>query len=270
MEGGFYCATFALEEDHLKVLTGGPWMIYGAYLTVQPWSLEFDAKTGIVSKVVAWIRIPGLSIRYYHKSTLRVIGTLLGEEVKIDYMTEMRGRGKYTRVAVIIDLLKPLIPSIKVDGTPYFIEYEGLPHIFFACGKHGHSKERCGDKEQQSEKQKPSGQGSQSTPPSSTTLGPLPREDLAAGDASLEKGSPYGSWMLVKYPKKGNKQYKGKQANSGGLNIMGGSRYNVLYDCEDSPPSSMPADKPDDVGIAEPNDQTKIVPATNQGKKGNF
>ncbi|KAI9100790.1 hypothetical protein K1719_024152 [Acacia pycnantha] len=55
MEGGFYCATFALEEDYMKVLTGGPWMIYGAYLTVQPWSLEFDAKTGAISKVVAWI-----------------------------------------------------------------------------------------------------------------------------------------------------------------------------------------------------------------------
>ncbi|KAI9090112.1 hypothetical protein K1719_028808 [Acacia pycnantha] len=132
MEGGFYCATFALEEDYLKVLTRGPWMIYGAYLTVQPWSLEFDAKTGVISKVVAWIRIPGLSIRYYHKSTLRAIGALLGEVVKIDYMTKSRGRGKYARVAVIIDLLKPLIPSIKVDGTSYLIEYEGLPHICFA------------------------------------------------------------------------------------------------------------------------------------------
>ncbi|KAI9111349.1 hypothetical protein K1719_017039 [Acacia pycnantha] len=88
MEGSFYCATFDLEEDYMKVLTGGPWMIYGAYLTVQPWSLNFDSKTAIVSKVVAWIRILGLSIRYYHKSTLRAIGTLLGDVVKIDYMTE--------------------------------------------------------------------------------------------------------------------------------------------------------------------------------------
>ncbi|KAK4253949.1 hypothetical protein QN277_009391 [Acacia crassicarpa] len=50
MEHSFYCATFALEEDYLKVLTGGPWVIYGAYLTVQPWSLEFDAKIGVIRK----------------------------------------------------------------------------------------------------------------------------------------------------------------------------------------------------------------------------
>ncbi|KAI9127456.1 hypothetical protein K1719_002015 [Acacia pycnantha] len=43
MEGGFYFATFDREEDYLKALTGGPWMIFGAYLTIQPWSLDFDS-----------------------------------------------------------------------------------------------------------------------------------------------------------------------------------------------------------------------------------
>ncbi|KAI9124904.1 hypothetical protein K1719_004231 [Acacia pycnantha] len=143
MERSFYFATFDLEEDYMKVLTGGPWMIYGAYLTVQPWSLEFDAKTSSISKVVAWVRIPGLSFRYYHKSTLRAIGSLLGDVVKIDYMTESRGRGKYARIAVLIGLLNPLIPRIKVDGKFYGIEYEGLPHICFTCGKYGHSRDRC-------------------------------------------------------------------------------------------------------------------------------
>ncbi|KAI9117977.1 hypothetical protein K1719_011119 [Acacia pycnantha] len=143
MERSFYFATFDLEEDYMKVLTGGPWMIYGAYLTVQPWSLEFDAKTSSISKVVAWVRIPGLSFRYYHKSTLRAIGSLLGDVVKIDYMTESRGRGKYARIVVLIGLLNPLIPRIKVDGKFYGIEYEGLPHICFTCGKYGHSRDRC-------------------------------------------------------------------------------------------------------------------------------
>ncbi|KAI9101390.1 hypothetical protein K1719_023872 [Acacia pycnantha] len=170
MEGGFYCTTFTLEEDYMKVLTGGPWMVYGSYLTVQSWSLEFDAKTGTVSKVVAWIRIPGLSIKYYHKSTLRAIGALLGNVVKIDYMTEVRGRGKYARIAVLIDLLKPLIPCIKVDGASYHIEYEGLPHICFACGKYGHSKERCGIQSQMSEGVCPLGRMAQSQRPPRSTM----------------------------------------------------------------------------------------------------
>ncbi|KAI9119297.1 hypothetical protein K1719_009972 [Acacia pycnantha] len=53
MEGSFYFATFDLEEDYFKALTGGPWMIFGAYLTVQPWSLDFDARSSAMSKVVA-------------------------------------------------------------------------------------------------------------------------------------------------------------------------------------------------------------------------
>ncbi|KAI9110494.1 hypothetical protein K1719_018360 [Acacia pycnantha] len=118
MEGSFYCVTFDLEEDYMKVLTGDPWMIYGAYLTVQPWTLNFDSKSDVVSKVIAWIRIPGcLSIRYYHKSTLKAIGTLLGDVVKIDYMTETRGRAKYAHIVVLIDLLSPLVPQIKELNT---------------------------------------------------------------------------------------------------------------------------------------------------------
>ncbi|KAI9084414.1 hypothetical protein K1719_033604 [Acacia pycnantha] len=117
MENNFYFASFDLEEDYSKALTGGPWMIFGAYLTVQPWSLDFGPSSFAISKVVAWVRLPRLSFRYYHKSTLRAIGTLLGGVVKIDYMMETRGRGKYACIAILIDLLKPLVPWIKVKYT---------------------------------------------------------------------------------------------------------------------------------------------------------
>ncbi|KAI9124795.1 hypothetical protein K1719_004122 [Acacia pycnantha] len=216
MERSFFCATFALEEDYLKVLTGGPWMIYGAYLTVQPWSLDFNAQTDIVSKVVAWVRIPRLSIRYYHKSTLRAIGALLGEVVKIDYMTESRGRGKYARIAIIIDLLKPLIPCIKVDGRSFYMEYEGLPQICFKCGKYGHLKERCGDITQQGVSDRTHGHAPMVAPTSELqTTSP---EDGVAGSGG--EGSQYGSWMIVKYPKRSNTQYRGKRRIWGDQRLM--------------------------------------------------
>ncbi|KAI9086006.1 hypothetical protein K1719_032083 [Acacia pycnantha] len=111
---------------------------------IQPWSLDFDCRTSTLSKVIAWVRIPGLSFRYYHKITLRVIGALLGEVVKIDYLKESRGRGRFARLAILIDLHKSLVPWIKADGMSYRVEYEGLPHIYFSCSKYGHTKERCG------------------------------------------------------------------------------------------------------------------------------
>ncbi|KAI9079455.1 hypothetical protein K1719_038537 [Acacia pycnantha] len=138
MVGGFYMATFDLEEDYTKVLTGGPWMLFGAYLVVQPWTLNFDPSLSVMSKVVVWVRIPGLSFRYYHKTALQAIGTLLGEVIRVDPMTENRGRGRYARIDVLMDLLKPLVPWIKVDGKLHGIEYEGLPQICFTCGRYGH------------------------------------------------------------------------------------------------------------------------------------
>ncbi|KAI9118879.1 hypothetical protein K1719_010324 [Acacia pycnantha] len=238
MEGGYYCATFDLEEDYFKVLTGGPWMIYGAYLTTQPWALDFDSKTAVVSNVVAWIRIPGLSFRYYHKSTLRAIGALLGEVVKIDYMTETRSRGRYARLAVIIDLLKPLVPSIKVDGKSYGVEYEGLPHICFTCGKHGHSKERCGVNMKPIGEDRPKGNSLATESPTTGSHGLENGKQPIDGEVAVES-SPYGSWMVAKYSKKGKNHYRGKEADVGGLEMIGGSRFNVLFESEEMPPMTM-------------------------------
>lgn len=143
VEGKYFLATFDLKEDYMMVLTEGPWMVFGAYLTVQAWTLDFDPLTAKVTKIMGWVRVPGLSFRYYHKGALRAIGKLLGEVMKIDYTTEAKGRGRYARLAVLIDLRQPLVPFIKVDGRAYGVEYEGLPMICFGCGKYGHTKDQC-------------------------------------------------------------------------------------------------------------------------------
>ncbi|KAI9125324.1 hypothetical protein K1719_003940 [Acacia pycnantha] len=204
MEGSFYFATFDLEEDYTKDLTGGPWTIFGAYLTVQPWIVDFDPKTTAISTVVAWVRVPGLSFRYYHKSTLRAIGKLLGEVVKIDYMTENRGCGRYARIVVLTDLQQPLVPWIKVDGKTYGVEYEGLPLICFTYGKYGHTKEKCQARLRVSDTTIPDGQEAMvmaSVHVQSDLISVRP----ATGEDPEHGSSPFGSWMQVRYPKKGNK-----------------------------------------------------------------
>ncbi|KAK8480711.1 hypothetical protein V6N12_018484 [Hibiscus sabdariffa] len=44
---------------------------------------------------------------------------------------------------VLVDLNKPLLARIRIDGTIQRIEYEGLHHICYNCGTYGHSKEHC-------------------------------------------------------------------------------------------------------------------------------
>ncbi|KAI9070817.1 hypothetical protein K1719_047224 [Acacia pycnantha] len=166
-------------------------MIFWAYLTIQPWSLDFDSSISTISKVVVWVLITGLSFKYYHKSTARVIGALLGDVVKIDYRTENRGRGKYARLAVIVDLQKPLIPWLKVDGRSYGVEYEGLPHICFKCGMVGHVEERCGVLS--SRQVHPMRQETAIPKPSGDVPGPVSADGGAATPEA--RSSPYGEWM---------------------------------------------------------------------------
>ncbi|KAI9076559.1 hypothetical protein K1719_041545 [Acacia pycnantha] len=90
-------------------------------------------------------------------------------------MTEQRDRGKYACIAILIDLSQSLIPWIKVDGNIYGIEYEGLPHICFACGKYGHTEGKCPAKAQPSSQVESLKQGPATEAGTPSTTVPIPR-----------------------------------------------------------------------------------------------
>ena len=88
LENEFYLVRFKNAGDADYVLTSGPWTVIGHYLTVQPWSPHFDSSEGEIDKVVAWIRLPGMALHYYHKQILRRLGQIIGSVIRIDYTTE--------------------------------------------------------------------------------------------------------------------------------------------------------------------------------------
>ncbi|KAL4284826.1 hypothetical protein GQ457_16G025340 [Hibiscus cannabinus] len=144
LDNEYYLVRFANEDDFQKVLSGGPWVIYGSYLTVQPWKRHFNSAEEHPSHIMVWVRLLNLPYRYYTKSLFRYIAMSIGEVVKVDYNTEECKRGRFARLAIIVDLNKPLVSGIVIDGRRQDIEYEGLPTICFKCGKYGHATETCG------------------------------------------------------------------------------------------------------------------------------
>ncbi|KAL4377138.1 hypothetical protein GQ457_02G018310 [Hibiscus cannabinus] len=74
----------------------------------------------------------------------RFIAAAIGKVVRVDYNTTEGKRGRFARLAIIVNLNKPLVSRIVIDGSRHDIEYEGLPEICYKCGKFGHSKEKCG------------------------------------------------------------------------------------------------------------------------------
>ncbi|MBA0706048.1 hypothetical protein Golax_018189 [Gossypium laxum] len=66
---------------------------------------------------------------------VRALASVIGNVVKVDYNTVDGIRGKFARVAVVVDISKPLVPFIGVDRKKQTIVYEGLPSICYTCGK---------------------------------------------------------------------------------------------------------------------------------------
>ncbi|KAL4377190.1 hypothetical protein GQ457_02G016170 [Hibiscus cannabinus] len=60
IENDFFLVKFSDRLDYLKVLTQGPWTNFGHYLTIEPWSIDFQPLQASPSRLMAWIRLPGL------------------------------------------------------------------------------------------------------------------------------------------------------------------------------------------------------------------
>lgn len=68
---------------------------------------------------------------------------MVGNVIKLDDHTSNAQRGRFVRMAILIDLKKPLISKIKVDGYIQRVEYEFPPNVCFLCGCYGHMKALC-------------------------------------------------------------------------------------------------------------------------------
>ncbi|XP_057426536.1 uncharacterized protein LOC130719965 [Lotus japonicus] len=181
IDNGFFMVKFDLAADRTKVMEGGPWMIFDHYLAVSTWNKDFLSPLAKVSKTLAWIRIPGLNVVFYDESFLLGVATAVGKPIRVDGNTLRAERGKFARICVELDLAKPVIGKICIEGFWYKVEYEGLHIICSKCGCYGHRGRDCTSgtptamlKEQEA----PPSQSQQDTPnPSAPTAGANIQED---------------------------------------------------------------------------------------------
>lgn len=100
---------FWLNFNALRIiiaLSQGPWIIYGQYLTVQPWTKFLNLKKSYLSIVLAWIRMLGLSRFMYKRPILQEVEGLVGKVVKLNLNTYSKTRGCFARMVVFVDLDK--------------------------------------------------------------------------------------------------------------------------------------------------------------------
>ncbi|CAI0552666.1 unnamed protein product [Linum tenue] len=93
--------------------------------------------------MVAWVQLPAFPVHFYHQEILFSLGNMIGRAIKLDFHTQHQQRVKFARMAVELDLSKPLVTRIRLDGKWQYIEYENLPKVCFECGKVGHTTASC-------------------------------------------------------------------------------------------------------------------------------
>ncbi|MBA0857613.1 hypothetical protein Goshw_014641 [Gossypium schwendimanii] len=143
IENGYFLVKFQNKLDCEKALSEGPWTIFGQYLTVQPWTMTFDPTQAYLSIMMALIRFLALPSYLYNRKIITEIGELVGKVVKLDMNTDSRTRGQFARMAVYVNLEKPLVSQILINGRSQKVEYESLSIICFHCGRYGHMENIC-------------------------------------------------------------------------------------------------------------------------------
>ncbi|PPD89582.1 hypothetical protein GOBAR_DD13472 [Gossypium barbadense] len=98
------------------------------YLKVRPWSPNFSTTQNEIDTQAEWVRLPGLPNGYYSDFLLKAIGLTIGPILKIHENIDSARMGHFARLAICVDLRKPLVSKIKINGRIQRLEYELLPN----------------------------------------------------------------------------------------------------------------------------------------------
>lgn len=86
--------------------------------------MDFNLAKPYPSVVMTWIRFPGLLGHMYKKKILWEIRELVGKVAKLDLNTDNKVRGRYAQMAVYVNMEKPLISKVLINGKIQRIEYK--------------------------------------------------------------------------------------------------------------------------------------------------
>nr|POF20984.1 hypothetical protein CFP56_40005 [Quercus suber] len=104
---------------------------------------NFRPSNATCNLVAVWLRLPELPFEFYDPGVLKEIGSAIGPVLRVDSHMASEARGRYALICVQVDLNKPLIRSILLEGMIQEIQYEGINTLCFSYGRVGHRKEGC-------------------------------------------------------------------------------------------------------------------------------
>ncbi|CAL8999308.1 unnamed protein product, partial [Prunus brigantina] len=122
-------------------------------------------------------------------------------------------------MCVELDLTKPLDAFVQINQEWYNIEYEGLPDICYLCGRYGHKREHCENRNSVPTAMPGEGQSSVA-------------EDVLRGDVAMNSEDTLenlrGPWMNVPARRRPKAMHKDQGGRNTGVKAKG-SRFDALH-----------------------------------------
>ncbi|MBA0624611.1 hypothetical protein Godav_009941 [Gossypium davidsonii] len=134
---------------------------------------------------------------------------------KLDFNIDSRARGCFANMVVYVNLRKPLISKLFINGNLQKIEYENLLVLCFSCECYGHNKESCLNTTHLTKPVKEVESTIQASPNSTTV-----------------RGKDYGPWMLVEQQTRCVTPEGNKKGNNISEEKIMGSRFQSLAGLE--------------------------------------
>ncbi|MBA0672731.1 hypothetical protein Goklo_029724 [Gossypium klotzschianum] len=89
------------------------------------------------------LKFPGLPSYLYKNEVLWEIRGMVSKVTKLDFNIDSKVRVRYASMTVYVNLGKPLISKVLINGNLQRVEYESLLVVCFFCGRYGHNNESC-------------------------------------------------------------------------------------------------------------------------------
>ncbi|CAH9100013.1 unnamed protein product [Cuscuta europaea] len=145
---GWVIFKFKSDEDRVKVLTEGPYVLYGKTMFLKALSDDFSFESEEFLKVPIWVKFPNLHLRLWRALEMGKIASQIGVPITTDKVTQEKTFTKYARVLIEVDVSKPPIldfPIIPPSGKEYIqrVLYETYPEYCYHCKEYGHNPFEC-------------------------------------------------------------------------------------------------------------------------------
>lgn len=132
---GWLVFKFNSDEDRTRVVNEGPYLIYNRPLLLKEMPREFNFGDELIHKVPIWVQLPNLPVDYWTEEALSKIGSMIGNPLTSDLLTQNREHLAYARILVEIDISKDrsslpvFIPIVTTNGAEYDqkVSYEYIP-----------------------------------------------------------------------------------------------------------------------------------------------